>query len=236
MLPPAPPMCTTRDAGISSAPAVGTNRLLLRRADVRNAESAELTARLDRYDRTPARTHHQHTATSGMSTLGATHRKSNSTRRRQTSVLRQSAGRQPVAAHLQLLVISASLASSLLRSGRSSAAPDCQDLRMQAASSLGFMRRPDSCPAKRHSAWTYTHTTSQATQGNSLSDARVKNTQLSVLQHPLHVRLRAGRGLLASGVASEPSKCLMHTVWPRRNPAKASPGPQHTARPAHPGS
>lgn len=48
MLPPAPPMCTTRDAGISCAPAVGTRSLLLRRADVRKAASAELTARLDR--------------------------------------------------------------------------------------------------------------------------------------------------------------------------------------------
>jgi hypothetical protein len=48
MLPPAPPMCTTRDAGISNAPAVGTSSLLLRRAEVTKAASEELTARLDR--------------------------------------------------------------------------------------------------------------------------------------------------------------------------------------------
>lgn len=48
MLPPAPPMCTTRDAGMSSAPAVGTSSLSLRRADDRNEASAELTARLER--------------------------------------------------------------------------------------------------------------------------------------------------------------------------------------------
>lgn len=60
MLPPAPPMLTTRAAGSSCAPAVGTRILLLRRADDRKDASAELTARLQRYDSRPVGQQHTH--------------------------------------------------------------------------------------------------------------------------------------------------------------------------------